>query len=223
MMKKWLLILVVVMSLFSLTGCGAPKPAAVTPTPAVTQEPIPIEHVLPAPEIFMGLSEDTARLNQPGAYYALELTTKPQKAIDAYCDLLVEKYGLMKEEDQSAMNVLGAITMLDDQKRECLTITWLEHPAGNRLMLQFARHCATAALEVMEEPEGIHPETEDDWELCPVCSGTDECPDCHGRGYVEEHFFEGESHRYDCERCVRGKCPEECINGRIYKHHKKED
>jgi len=198
---------------------ASPAPAE-TPLPTETPDPDGVMHVLPAPDVFMGLTEVSEyHQNRPGTVYGLKLVSYPAAAVDAYCELLEESYGLRKA---GRSDGLGSVFVEDANLRECVKITWIEHRAGNKLLFEFGEHCETAALEVMEKPIGIHEETAEDWETCSVCEGTGDCPECHGRRYIEKAFYEGESIRYDCERCETGKCPNDCVNGRVYKHLREE-
>ena len=221
-MKRFLLILLAGAVLFVLAGCASsssspdrrtsPTPMP-EPTPSPSTVPEQMEHVLPAPDVFMGLEE--APENKAGSTYYLPLVKEPVAAVQEYCKLLEENYGLHKAE---RTDFWGSIIMEDTNLRECVKITWMAYPAGYRLVFDFGEHCGTAALEVGKNLDDVQPETEDDWEECTVCKGSGKCPECRGRGYIEESISYDYDIRRDCQNCSDGDCPNRCFKGRIYKH-----
>ena len=227
-MKKLIMLLVLLCAAVICTGCQKKEQASFTiPVPKPTAEPV--EHVLPAPDVYFGLTDEAEHApEEAGVSYCLEIVNYPEKSIAQYAQLLEEVYGLRIRPEKNEWNK-WTTTLEDANGKKCVSIQWLSHKAGRMLMVRFGGHCATAALERLENAQDIRPVTEEDWMECSCCHGDALCYACDGKGeWYEWDLSMDFRGTVLCDVCDGdGRCPvSNCVQGRVFspqEHYTKEE
>ena len=201
---------------------AAMKRPASTKEPASTAVPASIDLVLPAPDVYLGLSDKPKyAADQAGPSYSLDLAAYPASSMQQYISLLSGKYGLTVKPREKGLIDSNETTLTNDAGQACVEIVWLEGvPSGNRLLISFGKNCATAALETLEAAQDVRPITEDDWISCAKCGGENRCQACDGRGRWRESDWDGFVSR-SCSVCNGdGECHADgCVGGRVFRPH----
>lgn len=191
--------------------------------------------VLPAPDVYFGLADEPEYpADKFGPDYYLKVVVYPEDSVERYAALLEEEYGLSRKIEKG-FEMARITHLVDGEGKACVDIYWVATKRGNSLWFNFADHCATAALETLDSPKDVIPETEAHWKTCDSCDGQMMCLECEGWGetlllpFIEPllPFIEPLLPYFrplqllawtvDCESCKDGQCPNgNCVNGEVF-------
>lgn len=210
-----------------LCGCGTAALADTTvPTTAATTAPTEVtisdaeKRVIPSPYHFFNVADSYVEEVIEKTRCSLGFDEYPKLAVEAYCTLLVETYGLVKSDIGELGLTLteypGTVYFLDPESgATCVKLYWVDTEGlSSILCVELSEDCRQEKREIWDGDISQYQYTPEDWRECEVCKGTYKCRTCHGEGKTRE--FDYDSWYYeDCPDCEEGICPAGCIGGKV--------
>lgn len=230
-MKRMQILTIYLLCAAILCGCGGYIPTETTVPPAAATTKAPTEttisdaekRVVPSPYYFFNVADSYKEEVIEDVHCTLGFDEYPELAVEAYCALLTETYGLVKSDTGklglSLAEFPGTVYFLDPESgATCAKLYWADTGGlSSVLAIDFSDDCRQEKREVWDGDIGQYQYNPEDWQECEVCKGTFECKNCHGEGRIRE--FDYDSWYYeDCPDCIEGRCPAGCIGGKIRIH-----
>ena len=177
--------------------------AEAAPPVETTRATVPEEDriTIPEPEHFFGVEE-------------LVFEKLPEEALQAYYDLMAEKYGFVLKYPDFPLGHSNFLTYGETDTYD-ISVLLFRAPNDGLIRIQFWTddHHRPEKLETWGGDITPYLYDPDHWEECSTCSGSGRCRKCRGRGYLEDSYGDYDE---NCPACEDGECPE-CYNGQRLK------
>ena len=226
-MKNVLHLIICMLCTALLYGCGKPisaemtVPAIEVPSQATISDAE--KRIVPSPYWFFNVADSYEEDVIENSRCALGFDEYPKLAVEAYCTLLTETYGLIKSDTGklglSLVEYPGTIYFLNPENgATCIKFYWLDaEGVSSILCVDFSEDCKQEKREMWDGDISQYQYNLEEWQVCEVCDGTSECSTCHGEGKIREADWDFWYYE-DCPDCIEGKCHAGCIGGKVRIH-----
>ena len=188
----------------AMSGKHTGSPHSTEPVTEPASRPVIAESeriLIPDPEYFLGVEE-------------LVFEEFPDAAMNAYYDLMTEKYGFTLKYPEFSISDTNYLTY-DETGNYDVWILPFRRPDG---LIYIGFHipdtCRTEALETWDGEILHYLYDPEHWTACAVCDGTGRCYTCDGRGWIDTGSGY-DINKTTCNTCGGNKKCTDCWEGQI--------